>query len=243
VGIYLSGGVSGGHLSPTITLALSVFRGFPWRMAIVYVCMQMLAGLAAGGLAYGYVYFLDHCEMMLTRDSLYKDAIMAADPGLTLDLTGKALFPKGPAFSAANAFCNDFVFMAVYVCIAFALGDDQNSPPGQGMTALIFGFMGYLMMVALGYNTGLGISPARDLGPRLVGLWAGYGDAFADSYWAYGPWGASVSGALFGGFIYDLFIFVGGESPVNYRWPQPGDIKWRAHEKKEQAKQTMQHIV
>jgi aquaglyceroporin related protein len=56
VGIYLSGGVSGGHLSPTVTLALSVFRGFPWKMAIVYICMQMLAGLAAGGLAYAYVY-------------------------------------------------------------------------------------------------------------------------------------------------------------------------------------------
>jgi aquaglyceroporin related protein len=55
VGIYLSGGVSGGHLSPTITIALSVFRGFPWRMAIVYICVQMLAGLAAGGLAYAYV--------------------------------------------------------------------------------------------------------------------------------------------------------------------------------------------
>ena len=55
VGIYLSGGVSGGHLSPCVTLALSVFRGFPWRMAIVYICMQMLAGLVAGALAYGSV--------------------------------------------------------------------------------------------------------------------------------------------------------------------------------------------
>jgi aquaglyceroporin related protein len=103
--------------------------------------------------------------------------------------------------------------------------------------------MGYLMMVALGYNTGLGISPARDLGPRLVGLWAGYTDAFADPYWAYGPWGASISGALFGGFIYDLFIFVGGESPVNYRWPEPGDVKWKMHEKKEQTKEQIHHIV
>jgi aquaglyceroporin related protein len=180
---------------------------------------------------------------MLTTSSLYSDAIHSVDPKLTLDITGKALFPKGPAFSATTGFFNDFVFMAIYVCIAFALGDDQNSPPGQGMTALVFGFMGYLMMVALGYNTGLGISPARDLGPRLVGLWAGYTDAFADPYWAYGPWGASISGALFGGFIYDLFIFVGGESPVNYRWPEPGDIKWKMHEKKEQTKEQIHHIV
>jgi hypothetical protein len=173
---------------------------------------------------------------VLTLSRIYYDAINSADPGHTLEITGSALFPKGPAFSATTAFFNDFVFMAIFTCIAFSLGDDQNSPPGQGMTALIFGFVGYLMMVSLGYNTGLGISPARDLGPRLVGLWAGY-DSFADAYWAYGPFGASTSGAIFGGFIYDLFVFVGGESPVNYRWPEKGDIEWRWNKKKEQTKE------
>jgi aquaglyceroporin related protein len=111
------------------------------------------------------------------------------------------------------------------------------------MTALIFGFNGFLTMIALGYNTGLGISPARDLGPRLVGLWAGYEGAFESAYWAWGPWGASISGAVFGGLVYDLFIFVGGESPVNYRWPQPGDIKWRAKKAKDDAKDKIQKIV
>jgi aquaglyceroporin related protein len=53
IGIYLAGGVSGAHLSPTISISLTVYRGFPWRMAVVYICMQMLAGLAAGALAYG----------------------------------------------------------------------------------------------------------------------------------------------------------------------------------------------
>ncbi|QRC99586.1 hypothetical protein JI435_150810, partial [Parastagonospora nodorum SN15] len=227
IGIYLAGGVSGAHLSPTISLSLTVYRGFPWRMAVVYIACQMLAGLCAGALAYG----------------LYHDAIRAVDPGLTLDLTGKALFPKGPSFSTASGFFNDFVYMAVWVCTAFALGDDQNSPPGQGMTALIFGLNGFLTMVALGYNTGLGISPARDLGPRLVGLWAGYDSAFKGGYWAYGPWGASIAGALFGGLMYDLFIFVGGESPVNYRWPEKGDIKWRAEKTKEQVKDRISTVV
>ncbi|OAL42943.1 aquaporin-like protein [Pyrenochaeta sp. DS3sAY3a] len=227
LGIYVGGGVSGAHLSPTISIALAVYRGFPWRMALVYVCVQMVAGLCAGGLAF----------------ALYRDAIYAVDPGLTLDMTGSALFPKGPSFSVAGGFFNDFVYMAVYVCIAFALGDDQNSPPGQGMTALIFGFTGFVTMVALGYNTGLGISPARDLGPRLVGLWAGYGSAFEGGYWAYGPWGASISGALVGGLVYDLFVFVGGESPVNYRWPQPGDIKWKVREGKRVVEDKIQRVA
>lgn len=98
-------------------------------------------------------------------------------------------------------------------------------------------------MVALGYNTGLGISPARDLGPRLVAYWAGYESAFEGKYWVYGPWGASVAGALVGGLMYDLFIFVGGESPVNYRWPEKGDIKWRAKQGKKAVKDRIQRIA
>lgn len=188
---------------------------------------------------------VDKTKSSLTRhtDRLYHDAIYSVDPNLTLDITGKALFPKGPSFSNVTGFFNDFVYMAVWICITFALGDDQNSPPGQGMTALIFGFAGYLTMVALGYNTGLGISPARDLGPRLVAQWAGYDDAFKDGYWAWGPWGASVSGALFGGFVYDLLVFVGGESPVNYRWPQPGDIKWKACVEKDKVKDKILRVA
>ncbi|EFQ93612.1 hypothetical protein PTT_08938 [Pyrenophora teres f. teres 0-1] len=231
IGIYLGGGVSGSHLSPTISISLSVYRGFPWKMALIYIAMQLLAGLCAGAVAY----------------ALYSDAIHAVDPGLTLDLTGKALFPQGPIYSTATGFFNDFVYMAIFVCVIFALGDDQNSPPGQGMTALIVGLTGMVTMIGLGYNTGLGISPARDLGPRLIALWVGYEDAFASGYWAYGSWGASISGALCGGLLYDLCIFVGGESPINYRWPQPGDIKWRAIDKKnrtkERAKDKIQQVA
>ncbi|EUC47505.1 hypothetical protein COCMIDRAFT_90134 [Bipolaris oryzae ATCC 44560] len=227
IGIYLGGGVSGSHLSPTISISLSVFRGFPWKMAIVYICMQLLAGLAAGAVAY----------------AVYHDAIHEVDPGLTLDMTGKALFPKGPIYSTATGFFNDFVYMAIFVCVVFALGDDQNSPPGQGMTAFIVGLTGMVTMIGLGYNTGLGISPARDLGPRLVAYWVGYKDAFSTGYWAYGCWGASVSGALCGGLLYDTCIFVGGESPVNYRWPQPGDIKWRARQTKDRAKDKIQQVA
>ncbi|RMZ69223.1 glycerol uptake facilitator [Pyrenophora seminiperda CCB06] len=227
IGIYLGGGISGSHLSPTISIALSIYRGFPWRMAFVYICMQLLAGLCAGGIAY----------------ALYADAIRAVDPGLTLDMTGKALFPQGPIYSIATGFFNDFVYMAIFVCVVFALGDDQNSPPGQGMTAFVVGLTGMVTMIGLGYNTGLGISPARDLGPRLIAFWVGYEDAFSNAYWAYGSWGASISGALCGGLLYDLCIFVGGESPINYRWPQPGDIKWRAIDKKNRAKDKIQRVA
>jgi aquaglyceroporin related protein len=180
---------------------------------------------------------------LLILHSIYYDAIQEVDPGLTLELTGKALFPQGPKYSTATGFFNDFAYMAIFVLVVFAVGDDQNSPPGQGMSALVVGLAGFVTMIGLGYNTGLGISPARDLGPRLVGLWAGYDEAFATGYWAYGSWGASIGGALTGGLLYDLCIFQGGESPVNYRWPQPGDIKWKAKEKKDLVKDKIHDVA
>lgn len=48
---------------------------------------------------------------------------------------------------------------------------------------------------------------------------AGYGGKLFTQqhvWWIWGPWAATIAGALFGAFMYDLLIFTGGESPVNY---------------------------
>lgn len=58
---------------------------------------------------------------------------------------------------------------------------------------------------------------------------AGYGGhLFTDqhAWWIWGPWVADIFGGLFGAFMYDMFIFTGGESPVNY---PPGRIRRALH--------------
>ena len=50
-GIYLSGGVSGAHMNPAISICLAIFRGFPWRQCAIYIVIQFLASFAAGALA------------------------------------------------------------------------------------------------------------------------------------------------------------------------------------------------
>lgn len=111
-----------------------------------------------------------------------------------------------------------------------------------GMSAVVYGLMTYLLCITMGYN-GLGISIARDIGPRLIAWWVGYGkEVFAGGFWLYGPIGAGLSGSLAGALIYDVFIFVGGESPVNYNWPRAGDIKWRVNARKEDVKNKIQNL-
>jgi glycerol uptake facilitator-like aquaporin len=45
ISVYIAGGVSGAHLSPAVTTALAVFRGFPWRKVPGYFLAQLLGAM------------------------------------------------------------------------------------------------------------------------------------------------------------------------------------------------------
>jgi len=202
-GIYLAGGISGAHISPVVSLVLAIFRGFPWQKFRIYIVAQFLGSLTAGGLAY----------------FVYHDAIHHMDPGLT-ETTGKSFYTVPQQYiTVSSAFWSEFLAIATQMCIIFALGDDQNSPPGAGMNALIIGFVITLLGLTLGNNTGPCLNPMRDFATRLVALMAGYGSqTFRNWWWIGGCWGADIAGAITGAALYDVFIFPGGESPINYLW-------------------------
>ena len=213
--IYIAGGVSGAHLNPTISITLAIFRGFSWWDCWQYITAQLLGSITASGISYG----------------LYRDAIVA--------YTNSELQKAGPAFwtqprkglSRAGAFFNEFVATAIVSGSVLALGDDGNAPPGAGMAAFIIGLLTIALEMAFSYNTGTCLNPARDFGPRLVTLMAGFGTHVftLSNYWfIWGPWASTIMGGLMGATIYDALIFVGAESPINY--PR-GKLKQKYREK------------
>ena len=79
-----------------------------------------------------------------------------------------------------------------------------------------------MLRFSLGYNIGSGPNPAADFGPRVIAYVIGYRQpkVFYSMWWFYGPWLGTLTGSLVGCSIYDGLIFVGSESPINYRIPE-----------------------
>ncbi|RYO96729.1 hypothetical protein DL764_007415 [Monosporascus ibericus] len=205
LGIYLGGGVSGAHMNPAVSISLSIFRGFPWKSCLVYVVVQFTASIVAGALAWG----------------IYKDTIQYMDP--TMENTSKSFFSAPqPEVSLGTALLNQLVGGAIMVIAVFALGDDQNNPPGAGMHAFVIGLLVCMLRFSVGYTVGSALNPASDFGPRVVAYAVGYRqpNVFQDMWWLYGPWLATLAGSIIGCAIYDSFVFIGTESPINYRVPE-----------------------
>ncbi|KAL3480994.1 aquaporin-like protein [Aspergillus californicus] len=206
--IYLAGGVSGGHLNPAITISMAVWRGFPTRRCAGYILAQTLGAITASGIAYAIYH--GSIVNVAAMSNVPQNQSPAKDAMVTL--------PK-EFVKPAPAFFNEFLGSAILFGVILALGDDSNAPPGAGMQAFIIGVIITVLILALGYTTGGCFNPARDFGGRAVAAMAGWGGQLFTEYhawWIWGPWVADISGALFGGFMYDLIIFTGGESPVNY---------------------------
>lgn len=143
VAIYTTGGVSGGHLNPAISIALSVFRGFPARRTLIYIGAQLLGAITAGGVAY--LIYHDAILEVAATEKVPQNQSVAAQALITA--------PK-PFVHPATAFFTEFVGSAILVGVLVALGDDNNAPPGAGMNAFIVGVLISIVVLALGSNTG-----------------------------------------------------------------------------------------
>lgn len=150
---------------------------------------------------------------------------MYLDGALVPDSTGVSMYIQPRAWTQlSTAFLCELLGTAVLTCTIIALGDSHNSPPGAGMHAFIIGLVVVALNMAFAWPTRGCFNPARDLGPRLAALAVGYPvSSFSawHSWWIWGGWLAPITGALAGALAYDVCIFKGGESPVNYsvsRW-------------------------
>ncbi|ATY64616.1 Major intrinsic [Cordyceps militaris] len=207
-GVYV-GGKSGGHINPAVTLANCVFRGHPWRKFPVYAIAQLLGAMVGAAIVYGN----------------YKSAIDAFEGGPGIRTVSGAnatagIFCTYPAafMTRTGMFFSEFLASSVLQFVIFALVDDANIGAGKLLPLALF-FLIFGIGACLGWETGYAINLARDFGPRLITYFLGYGtEVFsAGGYYFWIPMVAPFLGTLFGGFLYDVFIYT-GPSPINSPW-------------------------
>jgi len=190
-GVYTAGKISGAHLNPAVTLAFAAFRGFPWTKVGPY-CLAQIAGAFAGAATV----FLN-----------YRAAFERVDP--TLEKTA-GVFTTFPAFPQwpATGFLDQVLGTAILLFLVFAITDDRNQPPAANLIPLMIGLIVVAIGISFGGLHGYAINPARDFGPRLFTVLAGFrNNGLTDgtgAFWV--PIVAPLLGGIVGGGLYDLCI-------------------------------------
>ena len=191
MGIYVAGKVSGAHLNPAVTLALAVFRDFPWRKVLPYSAAQTAGAFAAAALVFWN----------------YLPAFHQADPQLERTAGVFTTFPAFPQFPQAG-FLDQLIGTGLLVLLVFAIIDEFNSPPGANLAPVLIGLVVVAIGVSFGGMHGYAINPARDFGPRLFTVFAGFrNNGLTDGtrvWWI--PVFAPLAGGLAGAAIYDFGI-------------------------------------
>jgi glycerol uptake facilitator protein len=185
-GIYVAGRISGAHLNPAVTLALAAFNGFSWRKVVPYSLAQTAGAFSGAGIVF------------LT----YRSAFAKVDPLLERTAGVFATFPALPDTPAAG-FVDQVVGTAILVLLVFVLIDARNQTLA-GLNPLLIGLIVVGIGMAFGSLHGYAINPARDIGPRMLTVLAGFrNNGLTDGsgvFWV--PLAGPLVGALLGGFIY-----------------------------------------
>ncbi|MDG9723046.1 MULTISPECIES: MIP/aquaporin family protein [unclassified Streptomyces] len=198
LGVYVAARLSGAHINPAVTVALAVFKGFPWRKVVPYALAQTAGAFVAA---------------LLVRWN-YTEALAKADPGHTIKT--QFVFSTLPANGNTalpvhewGAFRDQVIGTAILLLLILALTDMLNSPPGANLAPFVIGLVVVAIGMAFGTNAGYAINPARDFGPRLASFLTGYGGAWRDQYgnlYFWVPIVGPLIGGVLGAGVYKVFI-------------------------------------
>jgi len=200
VAVYVSAGVSGAHLNPAVTVALALKRGFAWGKVLPYIVAQVV-GAFLGALG---VYLV------------YGDGLRAAGlpnvwctgPG---SVFGQAFWGAATAgtasggYSFVNSFIAEIFGTAVLLWGILASGDAKNTGLMHNLGPFLVGGTVLAVGLSLGGPSGYAINPARDFGPRLLGLLVGTQGLFSSGYW-WIPIVAPIIGGAVGVYLYDWLV-------------------------------------
>ncbi len=196
--IYITGSISGTHANPAVTLALALYRKFPWSKVAGYMAAQVagaFCGAASVYLLFSPVIDKVNAQQHLTRAGGGAAAVFFTHPGL--------------AITPLHGFGDEIFLTAILIFGIFAITEQYNEiAPMANTSALIIGLLVAAIGGSMGYLEAWAINPARDLGPRVFCFFAGWGSAAfpaPGNYW-WVPIAGPLLGGVFGGAAYQGLI-------------------------------------
>ncbi|MFO0846859.1 MAG: MIP/aquaporin family protein, partial [Gemmataceae bacterium] len=189
MGICVAGRVSGGHLNPAVTLAMAAFRDFPWAKVAPYMAAQTAGGFAGAALVY----------------VNYLPKFHEFDPDLSKTAS---VFATVPGYEGTWAFglLDQVVGTALLIGLILAITEPRNPFMHPTLHPLLIGLVVVAIGVSWGGMHGYAINPARDLGPRLFTLVAGFQNTgFVNGVFLV-PIAGPLLGGLLGAAVYDRAI-------------------------------------
>ncbi|CCD68565.2 Aquaporin-9 [Caenorhabditis elegans] len=198
--VYLAASVSGGHLNPAISVAQSILGNLPPWKIIPYAIAQVIGAFLGAAVAY----FGHH-------DDLWK-----LDGGIRQVTGGQAtagLFTTFPPdhMSVWGSLLDQIIGTAMLSGLVCLITDKRHQIP-TGVVPVLAGSIMSMVAMTFGANGGFAINPARDFGPRVFCLCAGYGwEVFsAHGYYFWIPIVGALIGSIIGAWIYKIFVGLHG---------------------------------
>jgi MIP family channel proteins len=179
------GHISGVHFNPSVTIGVLIAGEMQAVMAILYVVVQLLGGIAAAGV------------LRLLLATRPYDACKGGATVLTTYVAQNATVANGGVSYAADYVRNwqgiltEAVVTFVLVTVILMVALDTKSK--TGLAPLLIGFALAVNILAIGAYTGGSLNPARSLGPAIfANQW--------EHHYVY--WIGPLVGAIVAGFLY-----------------------------------------
>lgn len=200
IAVYITGAVSGTQINPAVTIGLMIHRNFPKKKVIPYILSQ-ISGCFLGA-ATVYLLFKNLFIDFETTNNI----VRASSEGLAT----ASIFSTYPhkSLSIFDAIIVEVIITMFLFIVILALGEARNSSkPGANLAPIITGLTIAIIGASFGVLTGFAMNPARDFGPKLFALIAGWGSfALGENMYFLVPIVGPILGTIVGGFIFDKCI-------------------------------------
>ncbi|XP_064595206.1 aquaporin-10-like [Liolophura sinensis] len=196
--VYWSCGPSGAVLNPSVTLAFCIEGRIPWWKYPFYAITQVCAAFVAAAIQFG----------------VYHDAINHYDGGVRQTYGPQAtagIFSTFPQdyVSTTNCFFDQVFGTFILAGCILAMTDKRHMFPSKGLLPIALGLIVFAIGTSFALNCGYAINPARDFGPRLFTVVAGWGIepiSYRNYNWFWVPIVGPLVGATVACFVYNIFI-------------------------------------